>query len=352
LLKLGIAISERTVSRYLRGRPPTRSQTWRTFFANHFGNRTFISPVMFADASGDDIVDASDVSVRPTQLSINGSCVSAHWPSIAMFPSNQRFLECASGKIIFRTVQAHTRARAGTRRIHGCNAWRPATGSFGVCLQYLFDRRHREVMLASPTSTVVSLRRESSRQRRRRRTVRWTATWSFATSLSRDLSIGEAQALKADADLRNATVRRPMKPYLKIGATRETLNDYDCLGRRRLLHTLGIVNLLESPAEDHPEIRCEIRDSPRTRTSRPAPITTDNELRVLGSLAEAIAGLRAVTVLAMPSLEDGARQASLRAFLDELDKTALYLCPDWNGPTAQQRPLRSSASRGNPVRRR
>lgn len=37
LLKLGIAISERSVSRYLRGRPITRSQTWRTFFANHLG---------------------------------------------------------------------------------------------------------------------------------------------------------------------------------------------------------------------------------------------------------------------------------------------------------------------------
>src|SRR5439155_6655493 len=31
LRKLGIAISERTVSRSLRGRPTTRSQTWRTF---------------------------------------------------------------------------------------------------------------------------------------------------------------------------------------------------------------------------------------------------------------------------------------------------------------------------------
>jgi len=56
-----------------------------------------------------------------------------------MFLSNQHFLECVSGKIIVRTVQAHTKARAGTRRgIWGCNAWRPATGSLGVCLQYLF----------------------------------------------------------------------------------------------------------------------------------------------------------------------------------------------------------------------
>src|SRR5215831_11995707 len=67
LLKLGIAISERTVSRYLRGRPTTRSQTWRTFVANHFGGWTF-SPMMFAD-SGDDViaVDASDASFRPVR---------------------------------------------------------------------------------------------------------------------------------------------------------------------------------------------------------------------------------------------------------------------------------------------
>jgi hypothetical protein len=50
LLKLGITVSERTVSRYLRGRPTTRSQSWRTFFANHLGGPTLISPVMVADA--------------------------------------------------------------------------------------------------------------------------------------------------------------------------------------------------------------------------------------------------------------------------------------------------------------
>src|SRR5712692_6901861 len=37
LLKLGIAVSERTVSRYLPDRLMTPSQTWRTFFANHLG---------------------------------------------------------------------------------------------------------------------------------------------------------------------------------------------------------------------------------------------------------------------------------------------------------------------------
>ena len=77
LLKLGIAISERTVSRYLRGRPPHRSQTWRTFFANHFGDPTPTSPVMFADARGDDVVGASDVLSH--SIVDRGSCVPAHW---------------------------------------------------------------------------------------------------------------------------------------------------------------------------------------------------------------------------------------------------------------------------------
>ena len=82
LLKLGIAISERTVSRYLHGRPTTRSQTWRTFFANHLGGQTFISPVMFADAHDEDIVvDASDLSFRPA-ASIDASCASIHRTSV------------------------------------------------------------------------------------------------------------------------------------------------------------------------------------------------------------------------------------------------------------------------------
>src|SRR5262252_8685054 len=80
LLKLGIVISERTVSRYPRGRPTTRSQTWRTFFANHFGGQTF-SPVMFADADDEAIaVDAAD-SFRPAP-SIDASYASVHGPSV------------------------------------------------------------------------------------------------------------------------------------------------------------------------------------------------------------------------------------------------------------------------------
>src|SRR5712691_4396633 len=41
LLKLGITVSERTVSRYLPDRLPVGSQTWGTFLANHLGDLAF-----------------------------------------------------------------------------------------------------------------------------------------------------------------------------------------------------------------------------------------------------------------------------------------------------------------------
>jgi hypothetical protein len=36
LRKLGVEVSERTVSRFVRRRPRPRSQTWRTFLTSHF----------------------------------------------------------------------------------------------------------------------------------------------------------------------------------------------------------------------------------------------------------------------------------------------------------------------------
>jgi putative transposase len=66
LLKLGIAVSERTVSRYLQGRPKARSQTWRTFFANHLSDRAFMPPGASSVATDDDVVvDASGFVVPP-----------------------------------------------------------------------------------------------------------------------------------------------------------------------------------------------------------------------------------------------------------------------------------------------
>ena len=74
LLKLGIAVSERTVSRYLRGRPTTRSQTWRIFFANHLGGQTTVSPVMFADMHHEGTIHGPIVdcgrSLEPSSLGV------------------------------------------------------------------------------------------------------------------------------------------------------------------------------------------------------------------------------------------------------------------------------------------
>jgi hypothetical protein len=129
LLKLGITISERTVSRYLRGRPTTRSQTWRTFFANRIGGQTLVSPVMFADAHEEDIVvDPCDLSFRPAP-SIDASRASIHRPSVdwgvrSSPRASARVSAKISAKITFRTVQKRARAAAVTPR--GTDPLQPA----------------------------------------------------------------------------------------------------------------------------------------------------------------------------------------------------------------------------------
>jgi hypothetical protein len=137
LLKLGIAISERTVSRYLRGRPPRRSQTWRTFFANHLGDPTLTSPVMFADARG----DASDVSFHPTQLSINGA-VSGHWAVDCGLPLQPTFLGM---RLRQDHLQDRTAACKSTGRGPPPHPWlqlprRPATVPSVCACEYLTHR--------------------------------------------------------------------------------------------------------------------------------------------------------------------------------------------------------------------
>ena len=83
LLKLGLVVSERTVSRYLRECPRRPSQTWATFLANHLGQFTLISPVMSPYVSGDDVVDAAAVTSRSRplsdRLSASSQCVLIDW---------------------------------------------------------------------------------------------------------------------------------------------------------------------------------------------------------------------------------------------------------------------------------
>ena len=112
LLKLGIVVSERTVSRYLQRRPNRPSQTWRTFLANHLGQFTFTSQVLSPYASDDDVVDAAARTCRSTPLSdwlsASTQCALVDWP--------------ASARHTFRGLhftQDHLRARTGMRRSTG-----------------------------------------------------------------------------------------------------------------------------------------------------------------------------------------------------------------------------------------
>jgi hypothetical protein len=75
LLKLGIAVSERTVSRYLPDRRTAPLQTWRTFLANHLGYLAFISTVTSSYAPGDDdVVNACGLPLRSAPSLRYGSC--------------------------------------------------------------------------------------------------------------------------------------------------------------------------------------------------------------------------------------------------------------------------------------
>jgi hypothetical protein len=175
LLKLGFTISERTVSRYLRGRPTTRSQTWRTFFANHFAGQTFLSLVMFADANDEDIVaNAADVSLHSAP-SIDASCACIHRPTIDGRRSRQLSSLGAS------LGQHHLQGRTGASKSSGRDPPRhlplqpgPAASAPASFMRgdsvFATDGSVRSVACACSgiCSSESRLEEQSSRQRRRR----------------------------------------------------------------------------------------------------------------------------------------------------------------------------------------
>jgi hypothetical protein len=89
LLKLGFTVSERTVSRYLPDRLTRRSQTWRTFLANHIGSLAFASTVTSSFVTSDDDVDAFVLRCRPVLPSRDGRYASAQGPLVDWPPSLQ-----------------------------------------------------------------------------------------------------------------------------------------------------------------------------------------------------------------------------------------------------------------------
>jgi len=90
LLKLGIVVSERTVSRYLPDRRALPSQTWRTFLANHLVLASH-STVTSANAPGDhEVVDAGDGLLRRAAPLPTEPCVINQWMSVDWSPPLQR----------------------------------------------------------------------------------------------------------------------------------------------------------------------------------------------------------------------------------------------------------------------
>jgi len=112
LLKLGVVVSERTVSRYLHGRPRTPSQTWRTFLANHLGQIAFIDDIVSPDASGDNVVGPLAGAWRSTS-SPHWRCESIQCSLVDRTASVQR--TCVGGHF----TQNHGRYRTDMRRSTG-----------------------------------------------------------------------------------------------------------------------------------------------------------------------------------------------------------------------------------------
>jgi hypothetical protein len=91
LLKLGIIVSERTVSRYMPDRLTAPTQTWRTFLTNHLGNLAVTSIVMSSSGKADDdVVDAGVCRYVPFRLHAIGSRASGRWAFVGSPSSIQR----------------------------------------------------------------------------------------------------------------------------------------------------------------------------------------------------------------------------------------------------------------------
>ena len=112
LLKLGLTVSERTVSRYLPDRRTRRSQTWRTVFANHIGTLAFTSTVTSSFATSDEDVDASVLLCRPVPPSCAERYVSTQWAVVDGPPTHPptSFGRCVAQDQRRRSTGTHFRS--------------------------------------------------------------------------------------------------------------------------------------------------------------------------------------------------------------------------------------------------
>jgi len=144
LLKLGFIVSERTVSRYLPDPRTRRSQTWRTFFANHVGNLAFTSTMTSSFATSHDDVDASVLPCRPVPPSC-GRDVSTPWAVVDWPASHQpaSLGRCFAHNHLGRRTR--TRFTSGTdpprsRAVETCAGRPPSRASFAEGASVRFKR--------------------------------------------------------------------------------------------------------------------------------------------------------------------------------------------------------------------
>jgi hypothetical protein len=110
LLKLGFAVCERTVSRYLPHPRRAPSQSWRTFLTNHLGQLPIVSSALSAYApEADDVVDLPSVPVGRMPLVCEGLSTSHPGVLVDSFPRASRM----------PLVRDHRLNRTARRRIGG-----------------------------------------------------------------------------------------------------------------------------------------------------------------------------------------------------------------------------------------
>ena len=116
LLKLGTTVSERTVSRYLPDPLTRRSQTWRTFLANHIGGLACASTVTRRSRRAMTTSTPLFYRFALFRLHAMGGALrlSGHW-SIGLLRANRRLLAGVSHRISFAAAHASARARPAVR---------------------------------------------------------------------------------------------------------------------------------------------------------------------------------------------------------------------------------------------
>ena len=126
LLKLGVTVSERTMSRYRPDRRTAPSQTWRTCLANHLGDVALASTATSSYARGDDNVVDEDACVfwfRPAPPLRDERAPPVSGRLSTGLLRSARLLTGLSPRITDTAVDAHTPAPARTRRSGGRRNW-------------------------------------------------------------------------------------------------------------------------------------------------------------------------------------------------------------------------------------